>query len=121
MSRFFIEYRDGIFVDHPVAQENLELIYSGFDPDNPVVPYVEFFETIPKQKVFEVAEDSGYVMADRGAERLWVIRPMTPEEKAAKAEWIMGFKPEGDFYFDEESGRWKQNFNQSGSPPDVIG
>lgn len=87
--RLFIKVVDGQPFEHPITEENMRQAFPEIDLDNLPSTFT-VFERVPKpphteRGIFEVFE-AQYQWVDGVVKDVWVLRPMTDDERAERIE-----------------------------------
>lgn len=91
---FFIKVENGTTVNHPVALENLRMIYSNFDVNNPPDGYLPFNKaTVPGTTDPFTRHDVSYVVSDDSVSEVYISRTLTEEEKEIFLQQMEEGKP----------------------------
>jgi hypothetical protein len=132
----FIQIRDGQPFEHPIFGDNFRQAFPNVDPDNLPLEFARFkrVET-PTLGPYEVYEGVAYQWQDGAVADLHAVRAMTPEEVAAKQEYVKStwaqngyaswvfdevacvFKPPVEYPTDGEKYRWDEPTNSWISQP----
>lgn len=120
---FFIQFKDGAPVEHPISGDNLRDVFPNWDFSSPP-PGFAFFMRYDAREVpvgnYEVLVEE-YVVEGEIVRDNWHTRPMTLEEKIAKLEILRAQPPVDGWVLDEDLGAWVFDLSMSGSAPDVDG
>lgn len=99
----FIQIRDGQPFEHPILGYNFREAFPHIDPNN-LPPEFARFERVepPRVGVYEVLLNSTYQWVDGVIKDVWVVRPMTAQEKLdkqkdVKESWANGGFPSWTF------------------------
>jgi hypothetical protein len=81
----FIELRDGVPFNHPIAEDNFREVYPHIDTQNLPSNFAKFVRTSPPSKLgmFEV-EESTYQMIDGIVTDVWTVRQLEGEQYAMR-------------------------------------
>lgn len=84
---FFIQIRDGRPFEHPIFGDNFRAAFPHIDTGN-LPPEFARFERIepPQPKIYEVILGPSYQWVDGIVKDVWLVRPMSAQEKLAKQE-----------------------------------
>lgn len=87
--KLFIQIRDGQPFQHPIFGENFREAFPHIDTNN-LPPEFARFERIqpPAVGIYEVLLGPSYQWADGIVKDVWLVRPMSAQEKAAKQDQV---------------------------------
>ena len=105
---FFIKVENGATVDHPVALENLRLIYPTFDISNPPDGYLQFNRaSVPATTDTYIIHEANYVISDNSVSEVYIARTMTAEEKQQLFELMEQRKPYPSWILNQTNCQWE--------------
>jgi hypothetical protein len=100
----FIRIKDGKPFEHPIVKENMIYAFPDVDLNNPGPNFAKFKRILqPKLGVYEVCDGCTYEWDGDTVKDVWHIRAMTAEEKQAKIDEVMNYKPYPSWLFVEET------------------
>lgn len=99
----FIRLKNGAPFEHPILGNNFRAAFPDVDVNN-LPPHFARFERVPCPAlgVYEVNDGLTYELIDGIVKDVWHIRPMTPEEKQQKIDFVKNSCPYASWTFDEE-------------------
>ena len=94
----FIQIRDGRPFEHPIFSDNFREAFPHIDPNN-LPPEFARFERIepPQYGVYEVLLGPSYQWVDGIVKDVWLVRPMSAQEKLQKQEHVKAMWAENGF------------------------
>lgn len=86
----FIQIRNGQPFEHPILGDNFREAFPHIDVDN-LPPEFARFERVeePQVGIFEVNQGVSYQWVGGVVKDVWVVRPMTNEERTEKISWLL--------------------------------
>ena len=105
--RCFIRVVNGEAFEHPITEENLQMVVQDFDPENPPEGLEKFIrKPVPAVGFLETFVGTTYKRVDGIIQDVHEIRPLTEDEKNAKIKFMKDHFPFPSWTLDEIKGEW---------------